>query len=191
MGQKRRLARAIAVLAVCVPNCAVTGCGMGSAKLASPGMHEVRAGVAYVRPGSPVSVGEMTVCLTRSGRVTITGVTPVQPIGKIIVQAYAVRPNPATRGGQFLGEVQGTLSAQSFGSSHIVDRVCNSKDASTFYELGLQLIKPTRADVGAAGWNVMYQTDAGHRGTLRLPFAVALCDGVAWEPTCAKIHPIS
>lgn len=187
-----RLLRASVPLVVSSSLLVTAGCSTGSnwPRLASPGMRSVRLGLAYVKPGRPVSVGEMSICLTRPGKVTITGVKPVEPVGQVTVQAYAVRPNPSMRGGEFLGGDQGTLSSHGFTKSHLVDGVCRKNDGSTSYELGLQLTKPTSAATGVAGWDVAYRSE-GHAAVLRLPFAVALCSGVAWEPSCAKIHPVS
>lgn len=185
-----RLLRAISLVALSSSILIVSACGSNWPRLASPGMHAVRLGVPYVKPGRPVSVGEMTVCLTRPGEITITDVKPVDPVGTVDVEAFAVRPNPVTRGGQFLGGDQGPLSKHGFSDSHQVAGACKANDGSTSYELGLQLTKPTSADVGVAGWDVVYRS-RGHNGTLRLPFAIALCSGVAWERSCAKIHPMS
>lgn len=70
---------------------------------------------------------------------------------------------------------------------YVVGRVCKTNDGSTSFELGLQLTKPTQADVGAPGWTVSYRSGS-HTGTLAVPLGITLC----WErsadaPACRKV----
>ena len=144
-------------------------------------------GAANVRAHRPVSIGEMTVCLSAPGRVTITSVVPVHPVGRMQVQAFAVRPNPFRKNppGTQLGDALGPLSAEGFGHSHLVNVVCGSRPG--WYELGLQLVKPSGAPASAAGWLIRYRS-GDKAGTLTIPLGVVLCSrSSASAPECKRL----
>lgn len=152
-----------------------------------PAGQTVLEGVGSVKPGAPQSPGSMTVCLSGPGRATITSVRPWKPVGRVIVQAFAVRPSPFMQDppGMGLGDDTGPLSKFGFTGSHVVDIACNSR-AGAAYELAIQVTKPTGRQVGAAGWVISY-VSGGRRSQLTFPLAVKLCSGRADAPTCRRL----
>ncbi|MEP6813947.1 MAG: hypothetical protein ABI873_00175 [Marmoricola sp.] len=150
-------------------------------------------GVGNVASGQTVSIGSMPLCLSRAGRVRVTAVRPVDPVGPLRVTGFAVRPNPYwlghESGGTMLGDKIGPLTANGFGHSHIVDVACGKGDTGAGYELGLQLWRPGRAPVAASGFRVEYES-AGHRARVILPNGVVLCPREAGAPECERINPM-
>lgn len=152
----------------------------------NPGVGDSIGGIP---PGHPADVGDITVCLTSPGRVTITQVTPYRPSGDIEVQAYAVRLNPyLTHSGTFLGDAAQPLSKLGFKQDHVVDVVCGTRSGQALaYELALQLTHPTRTDVSAAGWAIHYRSQ-GHTGTVTVPYSVTVCTGSVNAPACRRLQ---
>lgn len=184
-----RLTRGLAVVAVALSLILAAGCGSHWPRLTMPGKMNsgVAVGIGMLRPNHSADVGSIQVCLTRPGKVTITGVEPIRPVGDIEVQAFAVRPNPLATGADLLGSDRRTLAQSGFDGSHTVDRVCKTNDGSTSFELGLQLTKPTQADVGAPGWTVSYRSGS-HTGTLAVPLGITLCsEPSADAPACREV----
>src|SRR5690348_16685613 len=64
----------------------------------------VTEGNDRVMPGRPWSIGSMMLCLSGPGSARITAVRPWRPVGRIRVQAFAVRPNPFVKGADGLGD---------------------------------------------------------------------------------------
>ena len=143
-------------------------------QMPEPMNSQVVEGVPNVRPHRPVSIGEMVVCVSSPGAVTITSVVPVHPVGRLRVQAFAVRPNPfleKPRGTQ-LGDAPGPLSSAGFKPSHRVDVVCGTRPG--WYELGLQLVKSSDEPASAAGW-LIRDRSGDQEGKLTIPLGVVLC----------------
>ena len=175
MGDLGRARRWLLMAGVLSGACALAACEP-RVRLQMPGPmnSHVVEGVANVRAHHPVSIGEMVVCVSSPGAVTITSVEPVHPVGRMRVQAFAVRPNPfltKPRGTQ-LGDALGPLSASGFKHSHRVDVVCGTRPG--WYELGLQLVKSSDEPASAAGWLVRYRS-GDQEGKLTIPLGVVLC----------------
>lgn len=144
--------------------------------------------IAHLQPHHLVSVGEMVVCASGPGAVTITSVTPVNPVGGIRVKAFAVRRNPNDEHPpqDQLGDDRRPLSAVGFGHSHAVNTVCGA-DPGAGYELGLELVKPSPAPASAAGWQIRYRSGDG-AGTMTFPFGMVLCSRLrADAPECRRL----
>lgn len=136
--------------------------------------------------GHPESVGGVLICLSRPGSAKITAVRPYHVVGGFKVEAYAVRPDPYVSGRDSLGNADGPLTSNGFGTDHVVDVKCDRDHRKPAYELGLQVTRTTSADAGAAGFDVYYRSQ-GHTGMFTVPYAQVACSGNGQGPGCANI----
>lgn len=134
---------------------------------------------------APHSIGAGLLCVAGSGMATITRVALHEPIGDIRVTAFAVRPNPYTRGQQGLGDERKLLSEIGGGfdpdAAQQVSGVCPSEAqlndtgvVSKLSELGVQVAWSSGDLAGGAGLDVTYEIGGTERSTF-MPFGIWLC----------------
>ena len=157
-------------------------------QMPEPLINHIVEGLADVPAHRSVTIGDILVCVSSPGAVTITSIAPVRPIGQMRVQAFAVRPNPSlnTPPGDLVANAKGSLSRAHFGSSRRVDAVCGSRPGAG-YELGLQLVKLDAEPAATAGWLIRYRS-GGREGTLTVPLGVVLCSQPSADaPECKRL----
>ena len=151
------------------------------------GRHPVSDGVGNVAPGAPVVWGSVLVCVSEPGTATITSVEPVDPVGGLTVDDFAVRPNPWKAGVDAVGAAHSDLEHLGFGTAKTVDVPCGSPEIGM--ELAIQASRPREENAASYGWKVTYSAQ-GDTGTFEIPVSVQLCgDGPAWKPDCAALSP--
>jgi hypothetical protein len=147
----------------------------------------------------PASVGAMMLCLTSPGTATITRVALHEPSGDIRVEAFAVRPNPHTRGLDGLGTDTRPLAEIGGGFDPVgiqqVSGVCpteaeldDSAVSSRLSELGVQLAWSSGDVAGGNGVDVTYEI-AGVEATALIPFAMWLCAAACPDDVGASPSP--
>jgi len=142
------------------------------------------AGVALrIKPDSPYSLGDLTICLDRPGSVTITRVEPRNAYGGLAVDAFAVIPNPQERGEDGFTDQPKALADLGIQTNKpaIVDHPCPPATAQPdpnrepqSKSLLLQFSKANEETAGDDGLIVKYLSD-GQAHTLTIDFAVILC----------------
>lgn len=141
------------------------------------------------------------VCSTGPGPVTVTGVRLVDATGGLRVDAFAVRPNPMSTGGEGFGDARLPLDQIGGGFDpdgvQVVPGLCSLAEPTPTpsadprgvpSELAVQVSKPGSVDASATGLAVEYTSD-GETGELRLPWALTLCEGAAGS--CSPPEPAS
>lgn len=152
-------------------------------RLRSPAEDTTASSTTDVRPGGPVVVGAMPLCLEEPGRVVVTG---VEALGDIDLRGFVVRPNPfADPEGMMIGDARGTLAANGLVSvpGLALTDVCPTDDNTpTGYELIVELW-PGDRNTSAAGFRISY-TDGRAEGTVTIPYRYALCRETDAELGC-------
>jgi hypothetical protein len=175
----------VLLLSVAVVASAVIGfdLGRGPSLIYPVPINSGGVGVARAHLGDRWSIGmESTFCLDKPGKVRLTGVEPMHPLGLKVI-GFAVRPNQSwrpTQGtpGDFLGEVRAPLERHGF-TSRTVDVACEGSTPKG-YELAVRVLKTTPGPAYALGWQVSYRADGAtaqphHTGRLVIPFGLLLC----------------
>lgn len=160
-----------------------TGCGSAGPTLtADSAQNGATEGAPRVHQGDTVSIGSMFACLSAAGSVTVTQVTPVDPVG-LKVTGFAMLPRPDGR--QWLGVEPKTLSALNLPTGRTLNATCDNHGRG--YEFVVQVEKTTRGEAGAAGWLVTYSSE-GHTKQYGFALAVRLCnENVAWARSCTAL----
>jgi hypothetical protein len=177
MGVPSKIALAGALSAVGV---FASGCGLihSPPRIVDPtGGNWAIEGHPSVHRGDVLSIGmESTLCLDKAGKVRLTAVAPVRPVG-MRVTGFALRPSQTwkpTQGtpGQFLGVETAPLRQFGF-TGRTVDAVCTQKTGAG-YELAVRVQKTVAGPTRAAGWKVSYVSD-GHAETVTVALGINLC----------------
>jgi hypothetical protein len=129
---------------------------------------------------SPVSFGEVSVCLDRPGSARITGVRLIGSTGMKVTN-FAVRPSPfMTPGATMLGADYGTLTAHGFPIGRTVEWVCTGPDTpeSSFraYEFALEVERTGPSAAMTSSYDIEY-VSTGHKGSAHVPMSIYLCPG--------------
>ena len=188
MGEPRPVHRWLTVAALMSGGGAAAACEPTVQLQMPEPLNHIVEGLADVPAHRSVTIGDILVCVSSPGAVTITSITPVRPIGQMRVQAFAVRPNPSlnTPPGDLVANAKGSLSRAHFGKSRRVDAVCGSRPGAG-YEVGLQLVKLDAEPAATAGWLIRYRS-GGQEGTLTVPLGVVLCSQPSAEaPECKRL----
>jgi hypothetical protein len=184
----RRLTVLVAALVAVALAC--SGClwGGDTTRLTFAGTpNHVGEGAARIRPGMPVSVGGISVCLTRPGRVTIDDVSMVGPVGGIKVDGWTLLNHPEQATSRFVGTDRRSMRSYGFPLTHTVDMVCKPHlDYAYLDELVVQVERTDAHDAGFRALRIEWSSD-DDRGTLDVPLAVALCNGDAGAPDCEAL----
>jgi hypothetical protein len=144
---------------------------------------------SHVAVGAPVSVGSMELCLTTPGRATIRSVAMHQPTGDIVIEAFATRPNPFTRGLDGIGNAHSTIADLRVdldpAAPAVVAGTCpadlsamSDAEAAGLVELVVQVVRSSGADAGATALDITYEV-GGQARTSVIPLGIWLC-----EATC-------
>ncbi|HEX8941428.1 MAG TPA: lipoprotein [Candidatus Limnocylindrales bacterium] len=166
---------------------ALAGCGQ-TTDLRLEGVSGTAAalGVQDVPTGQSVSFGSIMLCLSRAGSATLRSVAVHQPTGDIEVQAFAVRPNPFTRGLEGVGSARGAISdlhadLDPSAPGKTVAGVCAADptkptDAESAHsvELVVQVARGGGDVAGGSALDVVYEAGGSTR-TAVIPFGVWLC----------------
>jgi hypothetical protein len=142
-------------------------------------------GSANVPVGVPVSVGSMTLCVTAPGRATIQSVAMREPTGDIVIEAFATRPNPFTRGRFGVGNAKSSIVDLHLdldpAAPAIVSGTCPAEgsamsdvEAAGLVELVVQVVRRSGTDAGASALDITYEID-GRARTSVIPFGIWLC----------------
>jgi hypothetical protein len=183
-----RLSALLACLAAVALTC--SGCfGRGDeVRLRFAGQpNQVAEGDAHVRAGMPVSVGGISLCLTRRGRVTIDKVTLVGPLGGVRVDGWTLVNHPGQATSMFIGADHHTLASYGFPLTHTADMVCREdSDVAHLDELVVQVERTDESNAGFHAMRVDWSSQDDH-GTLDVPLAIALCNGDADAADCHSL----
>ena len=139
-----------------------------------------------IAPDEPVSFGSMHLCVSAPSTASVTKVSLDHQQGDVRIEAFAVRPNPLTRGADDLGMLNTSLAdyGQGFqpGAPAEVSGVCpkdllapTDEEAAASTELGVQLRLASGAIGGGSGLVLTYTNDTGKEKTATVPFGVWLC----------------
>ncbi|MGY0386307.1 hypothetical protein ACWZJV_04990 [Nocardioides sp. WG-D5] len=116
------------------------------------------------------------VCTDRPGTLDVTAVRAEDPTSNFRVEDYAVRPNAAVSGGEALGTAYGDIEAAQFQAGQTkVDRTCGEGEDGGGYEIAIQLTRTGPGRAYSHAFLLDWESD-GAEGTLRVPYAVVLCD---------------
>jgi hypothetical protein len=149
-------------------------------------MNSVGEGAAHIRPGRPVSIGSMDVCLNRPGSATIDDVTLVGPVGGgIKVDDWTLVRHPRQESAMFIGTDRRDLRSYGRPLTHHVVDVCRD-DPARFEELVVQVERVDSDDAGFHEFRVDWSSDDDH-GSLLMTLSIALCNGDADGPSCDRL----
>ena len=171
-------------VALLTGGCALTGGPGSSLTDESGGAGGWGAGLFDTTPGTPYVFGAMTVCVSGKVPVTVLAVTPARQLGRISVDAFAVRPNPSQLGGEEYGDGQGTLRDLNRGigpfavdargldpdGSKVVRGQCHTGQVQS--ELAVQLSRQSSVTAAAQGIRVEWVPGTDPHGSGRRSFVV-------------------
>ena len=183
---RRRSAGLVTVLVVAL---ACAGClwHHDTVRLTFDGVpNHVGEGAARIRSGQPVSVGSMSLCLTRAGEATINRVSLVGPVGSIRVDDWTLvnHPRQATR--TFIGTDRRTLRSYGYPLTHTVDVACDA-GAGDLDELVVQVERTDAEDAGFNAFRIDWTSHDDH-GSILFPLSIALCaERSADAPGCHRL----
>lgn len=146
---------------------------------------------------APVSVGSLELCMSAPGRATIRSVAVHDPTGDIVVEAFATRPNPFTRGHDGVGNAMSSIVDLHLDLDPTVpaivtetcpaDVAAMSDDvASGLVELVVQVARRSGDAAGGSALDITY--DVG--GTTRtdvIPFGIWLCEATC-PPEAVEVY---
>lgn len=152
------------------------------------------AGIDHTTPDKPYTFGSVLVCRTAGpGTVWITAVAPIAPSHGLAVTGFATRPNPYDNGGEGFGEAQKPVSSVIPHRQTSVTGVCGAPGSGvtpSATELLVEYTKPADTTASDRGLLVSYKTSVGTKGTLGIPFTVALCAPVTGDE-CNTLAPLT
>lgn len=149
-------------------------------------MNVVGEGAAHIRPGRPVSIGGMDVCLSRPGRATIDDVTLVGPVGGgLKVDDWTLVRHPRQESRMFVGTDRQDLRSYGRPLTHHVLDVCRN-DPARFDELVVQVERTDSEDAGFHEFRVDWTSEDDH-GSLLMTLSIALCNGDGDAPACDRL----
>jgi hypothetical protein len=159
--------------------CAGEGPLRPAPKLVEPGDTGRQSfGLRLTTRGMPYLFGGFSVCLNRSGVVSVTGVEFEDATGDLRVQAFALRPFYRAFGddGVGWGEPKSLKQRGVPTALRTVTQVCQPDDSSRveFTELVLQTSRPGAVSASSSGFVISY-TSGASEGRLRVPFGITLC----------------
>jgi hypothetical protein len=145
---------------------------------------------------SSLSFGAMLLCVSGPGTAQLDAVRIDNPQGNILVEAFAVRPNPMPAG-DGLGALETPLTAVSPAFDpprpQLISGVCpedpsspTDSEAAAVSELGVQVRLQSGEVGGGRALDVDYEI-GGSRKTLTIPFGIWLCAGKC--PTDLGVSP--
>lgn len=144
---------------------------------------------ANVPLNASVSVGSMNLCVSTPGRATIRSVAVHAPTGDIVVEAFATRPNPFTRGLDGVGNARSSIvdlhldldptAPAIVAETCPVDVTAMPDDvASGLVELVVQVARRSGEAAGGPALDIAYDVDGTSRTSV-IPLGIWLC-----EATC-------
>jgi hypothetical protein len=162
-------------------------CGAAQPVLRAPTDNTASLSMSNAEFDMPLSVGSMSLCLTSPGTATITRVAMHEPTGDIRVEAFALRPDPYTRGLNGVGAQKIPLADVGGGFDpggiQQVSVVCPTEAQrsdptfeSTDDEFAVQVSWSSGDVSGGPGIEVTYEIDGTER-TAVIPFGIWLCAG--------------
>jgi hypothetical protein len=184
----RRLTALLTILVV-GPLCAAC-LGHSTVRVTVPGTpNDVGEGAAHIRTGQPVSVGSMSLCLSRAGRATIDDVSLVGPVGGIEVDGWTLVNHPKQATEMFVGTDRRTLRSYGYPLTHTVDMTCpGSPDVQSLDELVVQVERTDDRDAGSHAFRIDWTSNDDH-GSLVFPLAIALCQERSSDAApCRALH---
>ena len=148
-----------------------------------------------IAAGSAVSVTTVMLCTT-GGPVSVVSVSPIEPVGRIEVVGWALRPNPFQTGADHgLGEFPGPLPPSSgwvTGTDATVTAACpasaTADPTDVLTELGVTVRRDGAAGSSFEALRVGY-TSGGAAGSLDVPFGVGLCPTEVVSAACKPVVP--
>ncbi|MFI5623497.1 hypothetical protein ACIA03_08535 [Nocardioides sp. NPDC051685] len=137
----------------------------------------VYTGIPLLEVDQPVTIGiDGVVCTDRPGTLEVTDVRAEDPSSNFRIEDYSLRPNAAVSGGEALGTVYGDVETAQFQAGQTtVDRTCDEGDGGGGYEVAIQLTRTGPGRAYSRAFLLDWESD-GAQGTLRVPYAVVLCD---------------
>lgn len=134
--------------------------------------------------GQSMTVGDIMLCVSEPGSVTVTDVAFSGAYGDVSIEAFAVRPNPATRHANLIGSTPTPLAdiGDGFvvGGPQVIDAVCPTPEqfatSTSDDELAIQMSRSSGQLGGGSGLNITYDS-AGQRRSYTVPYAFWLCSG--------------
>lgn len=164
-----------------------SGVSAGVPRLVRPGTG-ASAGMALpTQRGHAYSAGLGVFCLDAPGSVRIAGIGPIASNGGITVTSFAVRANPADRGGLQIALEPRPLKALGFDPARpqTVDGTCGnagtilggSQDESRqrSVELAVQLVR-NGDETGRIDGFLLTYLSMGKSGKIKIPMTVILCE---------------
>jgi hypothetical protein len=181
------VSRRLLAIACLVAALSLAGCG-ATTDLRMEGVPgtAVGMGVRDIPTGQPVSFGSIMLCLSQPGSAAIRSVAVHQRTGDIEVQAFAVRPNPFTRGLDGIGSARGAIAdlhtdLDPNAPNKTVAGVCavdpakpTDAESAQLVELVVQVARGGGDAAGGPALDVVYEVDGSTR-TAVIPFGMWLC----------------
>jgi hypothetical protein len=174
-----RIARALAavlLLAACTPESNRDD----AAHIVVPGDFG-EAGIVYhdVPANKPYTLGDLAVCLSRAGQVTVTRIEPEDVEGSLELADFALVPNQMETGG--LGFEDGNQPIRDLGlptGPYVLDKPCPEVDATAAdpqtFAVVLEYRKTDAATAGNSGIRIHYESD-GESFWVSIPWKIRLC----------------
>jgi len=134
--------------------------------------------------GQSMTVGDIMLCISEPGSVTVTDVAFSGAYGDVSIEAFAVRPNPATQHANLIGSTSTPLAdiGDGFvvGGPQVIDAVCPTPEqfatSTSDYELAIQISRSSGSLGGGSGLIITYDS-SGQRRSYTVPYAFWLCSG--------------
>jgi hypothetical protein len=169
--------RRLAVVGAAASMLALAACSpAASDALRVPGaMTDATAAVPYLPAGRPATFGSIIVCVASADTsVTVTGVTLPQAVGGLTVTGFAVRPNPADKGGAPVGMASGPLDSALLAPVTPGPGPAAPCEGTGGSEVLVEVTRPAEADGCAPGGLDIHYRAATGDAVLHIPLALAL-----------------